>query len=91
MDSMRTASSGATQTALSETTWANIKTPGAYLEKETGHLYLVPSEALIGRGAPMVSRLSSSQSKFVKLSDDSNITASDARAIAAGADLKTNF
>lgn len=69
----------------------NIKQPGAYIERETGHLYRLPSEALLRGSSPVISRLSSYQTTFVKLSDDPNMIVSKLRTIAADADVKPNF
>jgi hypothetical protein len=80
-----------TLAALSEFTWENIKQPGAYVERETGHLYRVPSEALLRGSSPVISKLCTNQSTFVKLSDDPNTIVSKLRTIAADADVKPNF
>jgi hypothetical protein len=88
---MKTAEGGATLVALSEFTWENIKQPGSYVERETGHLYRLPAEALLRGSSPVISRLSSSPSTFVKLSDDPNTIISKLRTIAADADVKPNF
>jgi hypothetical protein len=88
---MKTADSGALQVALSEFTWENIKQPGAYIERETGHLYRVPSEALLRGSSPVISKLCNNPSTFVKLSDDPNTIVSKLRNIAADADVKPNF
>jgi hypothetical protein len=79
------------QVALSESTWENIKQPGAYVERTTGHLYRFPSDALVRGSSPVISILSSNPSTFVKLSDDPNVIVSKARTIAADADIKPNF
>ncbi|MFY9854945.1 MAG: hypothetical protein WAK26_13805 [Terracidiphilus sp.] len=88
---MKTSESGALMQALSEFTWENIKQPGAYVERETGHLYRVPQEALLRGSSPVISKLSNTQSTFVKLSDDCNTIVSKLRNIAADADVKPNF
>jgi hypothetical protein len=80
-----------TQVALSETAWENIKQPGAYVERATGHLYRFPNEALLRGSSPVISKLCSSPSTFVKLSDDPNVIVSKARTIAADLDVKPNF
>lgn len=88
---MKSSEGGATTVVLSESTWENIKQPGAYVERESGHLYRFPSEALLRGSSPVVSRLSSNQTTFVKLSDDPNTIVSKLRTIAADADIKPNF
>ena len=88
---MKTSESGATKVILSEFTWENIKQPGAYVERETGHLYRLPPEALLRGSSPVISRLSSSETTFLKLSDDPNTIISKLRTIAADADVKPNF
>ena len=88
---MKTADSGALQVALSEFTWENIKQPGAYIERETGHLYRVPQEALLRGSSPLISKLCNYPSTFVKISDDPNTIVSKLRTIAADADVKPNF
>jgi len=84
-------SNAGTLAALSESTWENIKQPGAYIERETGHLYRVPSEALLRGSSPLISKLCNNQSTFVKLSDDPNAIVSKLRTVAADADIKPNF
>ncbi|MFZ0339847.1 MAG: hypothetical protein WAL45_17585 [Terracidiphilus sp.] len=79
------------QAVLSESTWENIKQPGAYVERTTGHLYRFPNDALVRGSSPVISILSSTPSTFVKLSDDPNVIVSKARTIAADADIKPNF
>lgn len=88
---MKTSESGALMQALSEFTWENIKQPGAYIERETGHLYRVPTEALLRGSSPVISKLCNNPSTFVKLSDDPNTIVSKLRNIAADADVKPNF
>lgn len=88
---MKGLESGATQLALSESTWENIKQPGAFVERETGHLYRVPPEALLRGSSPVIAKLCTNQSTFVKLSDDPNTIVSKLRTIAADADVKPNF
>jgi hypothetical protein len=88
---MKTSESGATLVALSEGTWENIKQPGAYVERETGHLYRVPPEALLRGSSPVISKLCTNPSSFVKLSDDPNTIVSKLRTVAADADIKPNF
>jgi hypothetical protein len=88
---MKSTESGATLVTLSEFNWENIKQPGAYIERETGHLYRVPPEALLRGSSPVISKLCSNPSTFVKLSDDSNTIVSKLRTIAADADIKPNF
>ncbi|HTW79839.1 MAG TPA: hypothetical protein VME23_09890 [Terracidiphilus sp.] len=80
-----------TLTSLSESTWESIKQPGAYIERETGHLYRVPPEALLRGSSPLISKLCNNPSTFVKLSDDPNAIVSKLRTIAADADVKPNF
>ncbi len=86
-----TESNAATLAALSEFTWENIKQPGAYIERETGHLYRVPPEALLRGSSPLISKLCNTPSTFVKISDDPNTIVSKLRTIAADADVKPNF
>jgi hypothetical protein len=88
---MKASESGATQVALSESNWESIKQPGAYIERETGHLYRIPPESLLRGSSPVISRLSTNPSTFVKLSDDANTIVSKLRTIAADADVKPNF
>jgi hypothetical protein len=88
---MKTSESGATTVVLSEFTWENIKQPGAYIERESGHLYRLPPESLLRGSSPVISRLSANQTTFVKLSDDPNTIVSKLRTIAADADVKPNF
>jgi len=88
---MKSSESGTTLVTLSEFNWENIKQSGAYIERETGHLYRVPPEALLRGSSPVISKLCSSPSTFVKLSDDSNTIVSKLRTIAADADIKPNF
>jgi hypothetical protein len=89
---MKTAEGNAgTLAALSEFTWENIKQPGSYVERETGHLYRVPQEALLRGSSPVISKLCTNPSTFVKLSDDANTIVSKLRTIAADADVKPNF
>jgi len=82
---------GPTAVGLSEFTWENIKQPGAYVERETGCLYRLPAESLLRGSSPVISRLSSAQTTFVKLSDDPNTIVSKLRTVAADADIKPNF
>ena len=51
---MKTSENGATLLTLSEFNWENIKQPGAYIERETGHLYRVPPEALLRGSSPLI-------------------------------------
>ncbi len=88
---MKTLENGATQVALSEFTWENIKHQGAYIERDTGHLYRVPQEALLRGSSPVIEKLCNNQSTYVKLSDDPNTIVSKLRTIAADADVKPNF
>ncbi len=88
---MKTSENGATLLTLSEFNWENIKQPGAYIERETGHLYRIPPEALLRGSSPLITKLCNNQSTFVKLSDDPNTIVSKLRTIAADADVKPNF
>ena len=88
---MKTAEGNLSSAVLSEFTWENIKQPGSYVERETGHLYRLPAEALLRGSSPVISRLSTNPSTFVKLSDDPNTIVSKLRTIAADADVKPNF
>lgn len=88
---MKASESGAIQANLSEFTWENIKQPGAYIERETGHLYRVPAESLLRGSSPVIAKLCTNPSTYVKLSDDANTIVSKLRTIAADADVKPNF
>jgi len=79
------------QVSLNECTWENIKQPGAYVERSTGHLYRFQNDSLLRGSSPVISVLSATPSTFVKLSDDPNVIVSKARTIAADADIKPNF
>lgn len=82
---------GARRSVLPETTWEEIHEPGAYVEKGSGDLYMVPKEALIPGASPAIVKESRGASVLLKVSDDPFITSFKARLLCAQHNVEANF
>lgn len=79
------------RTSLPETTWEEINTAGAYVERGSGDLYRVPKEALIPGASPAIVKESRGTSVLVKVSDDPFITTFKARLLCSQHNIEPNF
>ena len=82
---------GARMNTLSELTWGAINEPGTYVERNSGHLYRFPREALIPGASPSVVKESNGTTILLKISDDPFITTYKARLICAQHNVEPNF
>jgi hypothetical protein len=63
---------------LPEVSWGELK-PSAYVERGTGDLYRVPSEALIPGGSPIIHKESIGASRLVHVSRNPFVATLEAR------------
>lgn len=68
-----------------------IRTPGCYVSQDQGDLYRIPPEALAEGQSPLVGIVSRTGTQMVKISDDPWLPISQARQLAADADVHPNF
>jgi hypothetical protein len=76
---------------LPEYSWEELREPGTYVEKETGDLYRIPKELLIGGAQPLICKASLRISKLIQLSRNPFMTAFVARITCAEHNVKSNF
>jgi hypothetical protein len=76
---------------LPEYSWEELREPGTYVEKETGDLYRIPKEVLIGGVQPMICKANQRISKLVQLSRNPFMTAFVARITCVEHNVKSSF
>lgn len=74
-----------------QTTWEDLREPGAYVEEGSGDLFRVPQEALITGASPIISRVSNGASRFVRVSENPAVPLVKARMVAADHNIEPNF
>lgn len=79
------------RTSLAQTTWEELRDPGAYVEEGSGDLFRVPQEALVAGCSPIISRVSNDASRLVKVSDNPSVPLLKARMVAADHNIEPNF
>lgn len=87
----RSTSGDSTTSMLPMLTWEDIHEPGTYVEVGTGDLYRIPKEALVTGSSPLIKKVSSGSSRFVRLDSDPFIILNTARALAADNNIRPNF
>ena len=76
---------------LPEYSWEELREPGTYMEKETGHLYRIPRELLIHGAPPLICEARLRIFTLVQLSKNPFVTTFVARLMCAEHNLKSNF
>ncbi len=71
--------------------FGDIELPGAYVTKQTGHLYRVPAEVLRAGRSPVIVITSCRPVLVARISNDPMLPLNEARCIAADHDLPVNF
>jgi hypothetical protein len=79
------------RTSLAQTTWEELREPGAYVEEGSGDLFRVPQEALVTGCSPIISRVSNGASRLVRVSDNPSVPLLKARMVAADHNIEPNF
>jgi hypothetical protein len=77
--------------SLPECSWHDLSEPGAYVERGTGDLYRVPTEALIPGASPMIRKESLGASRLVQVSKNPFVTTLEARLVACEHNIQPNF
>jgi len=92
MENMKTKSVEPQQRfALAEVSWEELNEPGAYVERGSGALYRVPTEALIPGGSPIIHKESTGTSRLVQVSKNPFVTTLEARLRCAQHNIDPNF
>jgi hypothetical protein len=79
------------RSALLQTTWEELREPGAYVEEGSGDLFRVPQEALITGASPIIARVSSGASRLVRVSENPAVPLMKARMVSADHNIEPNF
>jgi hypothetical protein len=79
------------RSALLQTTWEDLREPGAYVEEGSGNLFRVPQEALITGASPIIARVSNGASRLVRVSENPAVPLVKARMVAADHTIEPNF
>jgi hypothetical protein len=79
------------RSALLQTTWEDLREPGAYVEEGSGNLFRVPQEALITGASPIIARVSNGASRLVRVSENPAVPLVKARMVAADHNIEPNF
>jgi len=79
------------RSALLQTTWEDLREPGAYVGEESGNLFGVPQEALITGASPIIARVSNGASRLVRVSENPAVPLVKARMVAADHNIGPNF
>ena len=79
------------RSALLQTTWEDLREPGAYVEEGSGDLFRVPQETLMTGASPIISRVSNGASRLVRVSDNPAVPLVKARMVAADHNIEPNF
>lgn len=79
------------RSALQQTSWEEITSPGAYVDIGSGDLFRVPQEALMGGASPLIRKQSLGASRLVKVSDDPYVKTMEARMLCAEHNVSVNF
>lgn len=77
--------------SLLQTTWEDLREPGAYVEEGSGDLFRVPQEALITGASPIIARVSNGASRLVRVSENPAVPLMKARMVAADHNIEPNF
>jgi hypothetical protein len=77
--------------SLPETSYEQVREPGAYVDQTTGDLYRIPEEALIRGASPVVVRESRSPSHLRQVSRDPFVTTMEARLVCCRHNIEPNF
>lgn len=76
---------------LPEFGWEDVTQAGAYVEKSTGDLYRIPSEAVVKGASPLIMRESRLPTRLVQISTDPFVTGLEARRRCAQHNIQPNF
>jgi hypothetical protein len=76
---------------LYQCTWADIGSPGAYVEMDSGDLYRIPQESLGGNATLIIRKESQGASRMARISNDPYITTLEARFISCEHNITPNF
>ncbi|HEY3940935.1 MAG TPA: hypothetical protein VGL60_00500 [Acidimicrobiales bacterium] len=79
------------RSALLQTTWEELREPGAYVEEGSGDLFRVPQEALVTGASPIIARVSNGASRLVRVSENPAVPLMKARMVAADHNIEPNF
>jgi hypothetical protein len=79
------------RSSLPQTTWEELREPGAYVEEGSGDLFRVPQEALVAGCSPIIGRVSNGASRLVRVSDNPSVPLLKARMVAADHNIDPNF
>lgn len=79
------------RTTLPEIDWADMHSPGCYVDEASGDLFRVPKEALLTGASPVIVRESYGASRLRQLSTDPFLPSLKARLICAQHNIKPNF
>ena len=79
------------RSALLQTTWEDLREPGAYVGEGSGNLFRVPQEALITGASPIIARISNGASRLVRVSENPAVPLVKARMVAADHNIGPNF
>jgi len=76
-----------------QVTWASMKLPGAYVDQQTGELYRVPAEALLGGASPVIHRESSQPEGgvLIRISPNPYVPTNSAKMLAAQLNVEISF
>jgi hypothetical protein len=74
-----------------QTTWEDLREPGAYVEEGSGNLFRVPQEALITGTSPITARVSNGASRLVRVNENPAVPLVKARMVAADHNIEPNF
>ena len=77
--------------SLPEVSWDELNEAGAYVERGSEDLYLVPQEALIPGGSPIIHKESQGASRLVRVSPNPFVTTMEARLRCAQHNIEPNF
>ena len=80
-----------TQHSLPQTSYENVREPGAYVDQTTGDLYRIPQEALITGASPVVIRESRTPSQLRQISSNPFVTTMEARLVCCRHNIEPNF
>lgn len=74
-----------------QTTFEELREPGAYLEEGSGDLFRLPQEALIAGASPIFGRMSNGASRLARVSDSPFVQLMKARMVAVDHNIEPNF
>ena len=79
------------RSSLTEVSWAEIKEPGAYVERGSGDLYRIPKEAFISGASTVIQKESAGASRMFQISKNPFVTTLEARLRCAQHNIDPNF